>query len=140
MASVAASMSATVAAPRPAPRAVRCSAVAGNAAAPTRSSRLAPRSTRGGNGMNAMGGLSLSNRSASSAAASARNIAAAAAATGTTTDAGGIPAWHPEADTESEDPDVPTPGFASIEEALAEVAAGRFVAGGLLRTSTPNRR
>lgn len=38
-----------------------------------------------------------------------------------------IPAWHPDADPADMDPDVPTPGFASIEEALAEVAAGKFV-------------
>ena len=38
-----------------------------------------------------------------------------------------VPAWHPDANPEEMDPDVPTPGFASIDEALAEVAAGRFV-------------
>jgi 3,4-dihydroxy 2-butanone 4-phosphate synthase/GTP cyclohydrolase II len=38
-----------------------------------------------------------------------------------------VPAWHPDADPADNDPDVPTPGFASIDEALAEVAAGRFV-------------
>ena len=37
------------------------------------------------------------------------------------------PAWHPDADVEDLDPDEPTPGFASIEEALADVAAGKFV-------------
>ena len=37
------------------------------------------------------------------------------------------PSWHPDADHATDDPDVPTPGFASIEDALAEVAAGKFV-------------
>ena len=37
------------------------------------------------------------------------------------------PSWHPDANPADEDPDAPTPGFASIDEALAEVAAGRFV-------------
>ena len=37
------------------------------------------------------------------------------------------PSWHPDANPADDDPDTPTPGFASIDEALAEVAAGRFV-------------
>ena len=37
------------------------------------------------------------------------------------------PSWHPDANPADEDPDAPTPGFASIDEAIAEVAAGRFV-------------
>lgn len=37
------------------------------------------------------------------------------------------PTWHPDADPADVDPDEPTPGFASIEEALEEVAAGKFV-------------
>ena len=37
------------------------------------------------------------------------------------------PTWHPDADPSEMDPDTPTPGFASVEEALAEVAAGKFV-------------
>lgn len=39
----------------------------------------------------------------------------------------GVPPWHPDADAGDMDPDVPTPGFASIAEALVEVAAGKFV-------------
>ena len=38
-----------------------------------------------------------------------------------------VPSWHPEADVSSLDPDEPTPGFASIESALVDVAAGKFV-------------
>ena len=38
-----------------------------------------------------------------------------------------VPSWHPEADVADLDPDKPTPGFASIESALEDVAAGKFV-------------
>jgi len=42
-------------------------------------------------------------------------------------DDGSVPAWHPDAPAEVDGADAPTPGFASIPEALAEIAAGRFV-------------
>ena len=41
--------------------------------------------------------------------------------------AAAVPAWHPDANPSDLDPDEPTPGFASIPEALADVAAGKFV-------------
>mmetsp|Transcript_2552 Transcript_2552/g.5723 ORF Transcript_2552/g.5723 Transcript_2552/m.5723 type:complete len:569 (+) Transcript_2552:210-1916(+) len=45
----------------------------------------------------------------------------------TSTRLAATPSWHPDADPTTMDPDTPTPGFASIEEALKEVAAGKFV-------------
>lgn len=38
-----------------------------------------------------------------------------------------VPSWHPDAEGADLDPDEPTPGFSSIEDALADVAAGKFV-------------
>ena len=38
-----------------------------------------------------------------------------------------VPWWHPDAEGADLDPDEPTPGFSSIEDALADVAAGKFV-------------